>query len=436
MAFGDHTCVFGLQWGDEGKGKVVDFLMEEHGVVARYAGGANAGHTIVVGENKFALHQVPSGIIRPDVTCVLGCGMVIDPAILLSELRALADRNITATGRLWLSSRAHLVLPYHRSEDTLAEKAATGKSKLGTTARGIGPCYADKVSRRRGIRVCDLYDPDHLRAALADIVAYKNACFATLFDQREPLDAATIADEYLDFGQQLEPYVTDTTTLLHDMMDDGERVLFEGAQGFMLDLDHGTYPYVTSSNAGAGGVSSGAGVPPHAIGQIIGVLKAYSTRVGEGPFPTEQPGEVGDLIRERGHEFGTTTGRPRRCGWFDAVAARYAARTTGPTGLAILHLDTLSGIGDLKICVGYKRNSEHIRQFPASPRELAEVEPVYETVPGWNDDLTGCRSYDELPQAARDYLQALAARIGVPVTMVGVGPDRAQTIMVEEPVQS
>lgn len=429
-ASANHTCVFGLQWGDEGKGKVVDVLMEEHQVVARYAGGANAGHTIVVEGNKFALHQVPSGIIRPDVTCVLGCGMVIDPAILLSELSALEERNITAAGRLWLSTRAHLVLPYHRAEDTLAEKAATGKSKLGTTARGIGPCYADKVSRRRGIRVCDLFEPDHLRAQLADIVAYKNACFTTLFDQREPLDAAAITDEYLAFGEQLKPYVTDSTTLLHDLMDEGQRVLFEGAQGFMLDLDHGTYPYVTSSNAGAGGVSSGSGVPPQAIGQIIGVLKAYSTRVGEGPFPTEEHGEIGSLIRERGHEFGTTTGRPRRCGWFDAVAARYAARTTGPTGLAILHLDTLSSIGDLKICVGYKYGGELTRQFPASPRELSAVEPVYETIPGWDEDLTGCRSYEELPDAARGYLNAVSERVGAPVSMVGVGPDRAQTIMV------
>jgi adenylosuccinate synthase len=429
MSQAKHTCVFGLQWGDEGKGKVVDVLMEQHSVVTRYAGGANAGHTIVVGDNKFALHQVPSGIIREDVTCVLGCGMVIDPAILLSELSALADRKISATGRLWLSARAHLVLPYHRGEDSFAEQAATGSAKLGTTSRGIGPCYSDKVSRRRGIRVCDLFEPDYLRSMLTDIVAYKNACFATLFDQRELLDADRICDEYLAFAEQLAPYVTDTTTLLHDLMGDGQRVLFEGAQGFMLDLDHGTYPYVTSSSVGSGGVSSGAGVPPHAISSVIGVLKAYSTRVGEGPFPTEQRGELGDLIRERGHEYGTTTGRPRRCGWFDAVAVRYATRTTGPTGLAVLHLDTLSGIGDLKICVGYKLGGEFIRQFPPSARELEQIEPVYETMPGWDEDLTACRSYEELPEAAKAYLNAIETRVGAPVAIIGVGPDRAQTIM-------
>jgi len=426
-----HSCVVGLQWGDEGKGKVVDVLMEHHDVVVRFGGGANAGHTIVVDGTKFALHQVPSGIIRSNVTCVLTGGMVIDPAVLLTEVQALESRGISARGRLWISERAHLVMPYHRREDTLAERAAGPDQKIGTTARGIGPCYADKVGRHHGIRICDLRHPDRFRARLSAVVAHKNAYFAAVFDERTPLDPAAIADEYLVFAQQLAPYVADTTLMLHQRMAAGARVLFEGAQGSLLDVDHGTYPYVTSSNSGVGGVASGAGVPPRAIQSVVGVVKAYSTRVGAGPFPTEQPGAIGDTIRERGGEYGTTTGRPRRCGWFDAVAAQYAAMTSGPTHLAVLHLDTLSGLGPLQMCVGYRLDGELLAGFPADAADLERVECVYEELPGWDEDLGQCRRLSDLPAAARGYLDAISTRMGAPVLIVGVGPGREQTIIVE-----
>jgi adenylosuccinate synthase len=423
-----HTCVVGLQWGDEGKGKVVDVLMEHFGVVTRYGGGANAGHTVVIGTDKFALHQVPSGVVRPEVTCILGSGMVLDPAVLLAEMGALSQRGIQFAGRFWISSRAHLVMPYHRREDVLSEKALAS-AKIGTTARGIGPCYADKVGRHSGLRVCDLLAPDRFRQRVAQIVARKNTVFRTLYDERDPLDPNVITDEYLAFAQQLAPYVCDTTRLLHELMQSGRRVLFEGAQGGLLDVDHGTYPFVTSSNTGTGGVASGAGVPPHAIRSVVGVMKAYTTRVGSGPFPTEQKGGIGDTIRERGREYGTTTGRPRRCGWYDAVATRYAALTAGPTHLAVLHLDTLAGLGELAICTGYRLDGKLLRDFPADAYELDRVEPVYETLPGWDADLGRCRTLADLPATARRYLDTLSQHVGAPVLMVGVGPAREQTII-------
>ncbi|MFH1748816.1 MAG: adenylosuccinate synthase [Planctomycetota bacterium] len=432
MKLGDlgNACVVGLQWGDEGKGKVVDLLVEDFDVVVRYAGGANAGHTVVIGEEKFALHQLPSGILRPGVINIITGGTVIDPAGLLGEIESLRARKITVGDNLRLSNRAHLVFPYHRHEDALAERAMCSDSRLGTTGRGIGPCYADKVNRRWGVRICELYRPEALRERLSAIVAYKEAYFSAVYESREPLDVAAITEEYLVFAQQLKPYVCDTTVLLHELLGAGRRVLFEGAQGGLLDVDHGTYPYVTSSSTV--GFASGAGVPASTVRSVVGVLKSYTTRVGGGPFPTELMDAIGDTIRDRGGEYGTTTGRPRRCGWFDAVAANHSVRFTGPRCLAVMHLDTLSGMEELKVCVAYRRGDALLNHFPADAGILAEVEPVYETLPGWEAEIGDCRRMNDLPPNARRYLEFISDRLGVPVGLVGVGPGREQTIFAED----
>lgn len=434
MGFRDlgNTCVFGLQWGDEGKGKVVDLLVEDFDVVVRYAGGANAGHTVVVASEKFALHQLPSGVLRPNVTNVITGGTVIDPAVLLGELVSLRQRGIDIGDRLRISNRAHLVFPYHRREDALAEKAARAGDKIGTTARGIGPCYADKYARHWAIRVCDLFPAERFRERLAAVVAHKNAWLAALYESRESFDADRLADEYVAFAAELRPYVCDTTALLARMMKDGRRVLFEGAQGSLLDVDHGTYPFVTSSSSGAGGVVTGAGVPISRIRSVLGVLKAYTTRVGAGPMPTELNDAVGDTIRERGGEYGTTTGRPRRCGWFDAVAAGYAATFGGPTHLALMHLDTLSGLDELKVCVAYRAGGAQLDAFPADIHLLAEAEPVYQSLPGWSEDLGACRALADLPPAAQDYVRFISEWLATPVRMIGVGPARDQVILVPD----
>ncbi|MFN0135775.1 MAG: adenylosuccinate synthase [Phycisphaerae bacterium] len=424
-----HTCVVGLAWGDEGKGKVVDVLLEHFDVVVRYSGGANAGHTIVVDQERFALHQMPSGVLRAGAVCMITNGVVLDPAILLGEVESLRQRGVKITPEnVRVSDRVHLVFPYHRRQDVLAEQAALPGGKIGTTARGIGPCYADKVSRRFGIRLCELYEPKSFRERLAEIVAHKNAYLKALYDIRDPFDSDVIADEYLQFAEQLGPFVGDTTVELHKLVSGGKRALFEGAQGSLLDIDHGTYPYVTSSNSGVGGVTSGAGVPPTWIKSVVGVLKAYTTRVGSGPMPTELTDKIGEQIRTLGKEFGTTTGRPRRCGWFDAVAARYAAMFSGPTHLAVMHLDTLSGFEEVKLCTAYRRGKQTIDTFPADVRALENVEPIYETFEGWAENIGHCRSVDELPKQARVYLDAVGKRVGAPVTIIGVGPGREQTI--------
>ncbi len=425
-----NTCVIGLQWGDEGKGKIVDLLLEDYDVVVRYAGGANAGHTVVVGGEKFALHHLPSGILRENVTSLITCGAVIDPAILLGEIASLRERGVKVEENLRISDRAHLVFPYHRREDALAERAARVGEKIGTTARGIGPCYADKCARHWAIRVCDLHPPRRFRERLAVVVAHKNAYLAGVYEVREALDEDQMADEYLAFAQELRPFVCDTTRLLYDLRRAGKRILFEGAQGCLLDVDHGTYPFVTSSSAGGGGVCSGAGVPMSASQSVMGVVKAYTTRVGAGPFPTELKDAMGDAIRERGQEFGTTTGRPRRCGWFDTVATSYAAMFGGPTALAVLHLDTLAGLGELKVCVAYKAGAAWLDGFPADTHLLEEVEPVYETLPGFDEDLGDCRRFGDLPPPARDYVRLIGERLSVPLRMIGVGPSREQTILV------
>jgi len=427
----ENTCVVGLQWGDEGKGKVVDSLVEHFDVVVRYSGGANAGHTIVVGDQSFALHQLPSGILRPDAICMITCGSVVDPAVLLGEIESLRSRGVEIGDNLRISDRAQLVFPYHRRQDIMAEQAALPGGKLGTTARGIGPCYADKVSRRWGIRVCELYDVERLRRRLGTIIAHKNAYLAALYDIREPFDSRAITEEFLAFAEQMRPFVCDTTVELAERMAEGKRILFEGAQGSMLDIDHGTYPYVTSASTGIGGVVSGAGVPPSAVHSTVGVLKAYCTRVGEGPLPTELADSVGDSIRETGGEYGTTTGRPRRCGWFDLVAASYAATFTGPTRLALMHLDTLSGFDAIEVCVAYRRGTEKLNAFPAGTYVLDEVEPVYETMQGWKENISACRKFGDLPPAAQDYARLISDRLGAPLLMIGVGPNRDQTIFVE-----
>jgi adenylosuccinate synthase len=432
MSFKDlgNTCVIGLQWGDEGKGKVVDLLLEDFDVVVRYSGGANAGHTVVAGCQRFALHQLPSGILRERITSIITGGAVIDPAILLGEIASLRERGVKIGDNLRISDRAHLVLPYHRREDVLAERAARAAQKLGTTARGIGPCYADKYARYWAIRVCDLYPAERFRLRLAEVVAHKNAYLSSVYEAHETFEADRLADEYLAFADQLRPFVCDTTALLFKLRQAGKRILFEGAQGSLLDVDHGTYPYVTSSNAGSGGVASGAGVPLSAIQSTLGVVKAYTTRVGGGPFPTELKDALGDLIRQRGQEFGTTTGRPRRCGWFDAVGAAYAAMLTGPNCLALMHLDTLSGLSGVKVCVAYKLGGRLLDEFPAQAELLEQVEPVYETLPGWSEDIGGCRHWGELPVPARDYVRLISERLGSPVRMIGVGPGREQIVLV------
>ncbi len=427
-----NTSVIGLHWGDDGKGKVVDLLAADFDVVVRYSGGANAGHTVVIGSEKYALHLLPCGILRPGVLNVIAGGVVLDPAVLLGEIASLRPRGMTVGDNLRISDRAHLVFPYHRREDVLSEGAARSGEKLGTTARGIGPCYADKHARHWAIRVGDLYSPRRFRERLAAVVAHKNAYLSAVYGSRETFDADKLADEYLLFAEELRPLVCDTTVLLNRLLDEGRQVLFEGAQGCLLDVDHGTYPYATSSNSGGGSISGSTGVPASAIDSTIGVLKAYTTRVGAGPFPTELKDARGDALRERGHEYGTTTGRPRRCGWFDAVAASYAAMFSGPTGLAILHLDTLSGLAELKVCVAYRADGSLLGSFPADAGVLDEAEPVYETLPGWSEEIGGCRRMADFPPAARDYLKLISEHVGAPVLIVGVGPGRDQVVIADE----
>ncbi|QOJ14444.1 MAG: adenylosuccinate synthase [Planctomycetia bacterium] len=434
MSFPDfgHTCVVGLQWGDEGKGKIVDVLVPYYHVVVRYGGGANAGHTVVVSGEKFALHQLPSGILHSERLSVIANGAVVDPAVLLGEIQSLRQRGLRIGENLRISDRAHVVFPYHRREDQLSERAAGPVEKIGTTGRGIGPCYADKASRHLGIRIADILDPARLRERLSATVSYKNALFRTVYEQREQFDVEAILSEYTAFADQLRPFVCDTALLLREQMDAGKRVLFEGAQGSLLDVDHGTYPFVTSSNTGPGGVSPGAGVPPTSLRTIVGVVKAYTTRVGAGPFPTELKNSIGDTIRERGGEYGTTTGRPRRCGWFDAVAASNAALTGGPTHLAVMHLDTLSGMDELPVCVGYRRGGSIVNRLPADTYHLDGVEPVYERLPGWSESLNDCRRLADLPANTRGYVDFIARRLGAPVRILSVGPGREQTILVED----
>lgn len=428
-----NCCVVGLQWGDEGKGKIIDVLSGQFDLVVRYCGGANAGHTVVADGEKFALHLLPSGVLRPGVVSVIGNGVVVDPSVLLGEMDDLAKRGrAVPPARLRISRYAHVVMPWHKRQDALAEKAAAGTIKsIGTTGRGIGPCYADKATRTWAVRVGDLLDPARLAEQIQRAVAAKNTIFAALYGAAEPLDAAAISAEYTGYAARLRDYVDDTVHLLNTAIASNKRILFEGAQGSLLDVDLGTYPYVTSSNSTSCGVPAGAGVPARTVKHTLGVIKAYSTRVGAGPFPTEQDNATGQYIRERGREYGTTTGRPRRCGWFDAVAVRHAVAVNGVDELAVMLLDVLSGMDEIRVCVGYRSAGSPVEWFPADGVALAAVEPVYESLPGWREDISQCERYQQLPVAARRYLDRVSELVGVPVGIVSVGPDRTQTLVRE-----
>lgn len=421
-----NSCIVGLQWGDEGKGKVIDILAEHSDIVVRYNGGANAGHTVVIDGNKFALHLLPSGSIRPNIVCVITNAVVVDPDTLLKEIETLAQKGITLKGRFLISENAHVVLDYHKKEDQLREESL-GKDKIGTTIRGIGPCYADKVGRSYAVRMADLRDLKKLKARLQTIVEYKNKIFAALYNA-EPINAGEIFEKCKLYADKLLPFITDTTEFLHKSITNGKSILFEGAQGTMLDIDHGTFPYVTSSNSSALGMSIGCGVPAKMVDKFIGVVKAYTTRVGAGPFPTEQDNEIGQYIRDKGHEYGTTTGRPRRCGWFDAVAVSYAATISAIDSIALMHLDTPTGLKEINICRAYKINGKEITFFPANIAKLSQATPVYETVPGWDDALAEANDFNDLPDNAKSFILLIEEMIKVPITIIGVGPERKQTI--------
>jgi adenylosuccinate synthase len=421
-----NYCVIGLQWGDEGKGKVVDILAEKSDIVVRYNGGANAGHTVVVGDERFALHLLPSGAIRPETVCVIANAVVVDPETLLGEIEALAAKGITLTGRLLISENAHLVLDYHKKEDQLQEDSL-GKNKIGTTIRGIGPCYADKVGRGHAIRLGDLRDLAALKAKLQIITEYKNRVFTAVYNA-QPVSADAISEKCRTYAQKLLPFATDTTEFLHKSMAEGKSVLFEGAQGTLLDIDHGTFPFVTSSNASSLGMPAGSGVSAKMVDKFLGVAKAYATRVGAGPFPTELDNEIGQYIRDRGHEYGTTTGRPRRCGWFDAVAASYSVTIGSIDTVAIMHLDTLAGLKEIKLCTVYEIGGKRTSFFPANVAKLSQAKCVYETAAGWDDDLTGMTRFDDLPKNAKNYVKMIEQTIKRPVAIIGVGPKRTQTI--------
>jgi adenylosuccinate synthase len=421
-----NSCVIGLQWGDEGKGKIVDILAEHGDIVVRYSGGANAGHTVVIGDNRFALHLLPSGSVRPNTICVIANGVVVDPDTLLKEIETLAQKNITLNGRLFISENAHVVLNYHKKEDQLREESL-GKNKLGTTVRGIGPCYADKVGRSYSVRMSDLRNLEKLKDKLQTIVDYKNKIFAALYNA-EPLSADDIFEKCKSYADKLLPFTIDTTEFLHKSIANGSSILFEGAQGSLLDIDHGTFPFVTSSNSSSLGMSAGCGVPTKMVDKFLGVAKAYTTRVGAGPFPTEQDNEIGKYIREQGNEFGTTTGRPRRCGWFDAVAVSYTVTIGAIDSIALMHLDTLTGLKEIKICRAYKINGKEATFFPANTTKLSQASPIYETVPGWEEDITEVNDFHDLPLNAQNYIMLIEEMAGKPITIIGVGPKRNQTI--------
>ncbi len=422
--------MIGAQWGDEGKGKITDLLSKSADVVVRYQGGVNAGHTVVVQDQTFKLHLIPSGILYPNTECIIGSGTVIDPKVLLEELDQLEALKIS-TQNLLISETAHVTMPYHRMIDQASEERR-GNHKIGTTGRGIGPTYADK-SERIGIRVIDLMDPEGLKKKLRWTINYKNGILEKLYG-RTPLDPEVVIDEYMTYADRLRPHVIDSSLHIYNSYKQRRNILFEGAQGTLLDLDHGTYPYVTSSNPVAGGACIGAGVGPTMIDRVIGVAKAYTTRVGEGPFPTELHGELGEQLCDRGAEFGTTTGRKRRCGWFDAVIGRYAVRINGLDCLAITKLDVLDEMDEIKVCVAYEIDGQRYEDFPSNARQFARCQPIYKTLPGWNQSTADCRSLDDLPRKALDYLKYLAELMEVPIAIVSLGASRDQTIIVEDPI--
>jgi len=423
-----NLCVLGAQWGDEGKGKIVDLLTPHFSIVARYQGGHNAGHTVYVGGQKFVLHLIPSGILHEGVTCIIGNGVVVDPHALFTEMDTLASLGVDITGRLLVSDKAHLILPYHRELDVLAE-ARRGEQKIGTTSRGIGPAYEDKIGRR-GVRVGDLADQSNdgvLAGAVRENVAARNRLVAD-----SHLNWEDVLADLRQSWPRLQPLVADTSLHLHKSMRAGQRVLFEGAQGTLLDIDHGTYPFVTSSNSTAGGAATGLGVGPRSIGRVLGVAKAYTTRVGGGPLPTELHGEMGERLRETGQEYGASTGRPRRCGWFDAVAVRYAVRVNGLDALAITKLDVLDGLDQVEVCTAYRCGTEILSEMPSDLAQLAACEPVYETMPGWSEPTQGITAFANLPEQARRYIRRLEEACGVPAAIVSTGSDRQHTIVTDD----
>ncbi len=428
FALEGNTCVVGLQWGDEGKGKIVDYLTEHADVVVRYCGGANAGHTVRIGGEKYATHLLPVGIFRPAVINCIGNGVVIDPNVLLAEIDEFIGRGIAISpANLKISYKAHLVMPYHMAEDAARESSSEGGG-IGTTRRGIGPTYADKMQRTTAIRVADLVQEDRLKQKIGDIVIERNKVLKVLYDS-PPLDWRNIFEQYRDYGRRMAPFVADVGHLLLQYAREGKRIVFEGAHAALLDIDHGTFPYVTSSNCSALGLYTGAGVPPQTVQNFIGIMKAYSTRVGGGPFPTEQNNNIGDYIRQRGNEYGTTTRRPRRCGWFDAMAVRYTVDLQGITGIVLTLLDVLSGLDHIQICTGYKYRGARLDYFRADMDTLAEVEPIYETLPGWRGNITACRNFTELPAEAQQYVKRLEQLVGAPIKLVSVGAERTATLV-------
>ena len=420
--------VLGAQWGDEGKAKIVDYLTTDAAVVVRFQGGANAGHTIKVGDLEFVFHLIPAGIIHEDKTCVIGNGVVLEPAALFQEIDELQEKGISTEGRLFISERTHIVMPYHKAIEK-ANEEKIGDGAIGTTLRGIGPAYYDKINRSTGIRVMDAINSDILAAKLRSNLAEKNEILAKVYGA-ETLPEAPIIEEYVAYGERIRPYVIDTSVYLNEAIEAGKGILFEGSQGTLLDIDHGSYPYVTSSNTTAGGACTGSGIGPTRIDEVVGVVKAYTTRVGNGPFPTELHDELGDRIREIGDEYGATTGRPRRCGWLDLVIVRMATRINGLSSMAVTRLDILDQFEEIKICTHYIRNGQRVDHFPGDLNVLAECEPVYESLPGWQTDTTGARNFGDLPANAQRYLNRITELTGVPYSIVSVGPDRAETIVI------
>ncbi|MEX3618516.1 adenylosuccinate synthase [Paenibacillus glucanolyticus] len=417
------VVVVGTQWGDEGKGKITDYLAESADVVARYQGGNNAGHTILIDGKKFKLSLIPSGVFYKDKTCVIGNGMVVNPAALIEEINYIHDNGFS-TDNLVISDRAHVIMPYHMVLDAL-EEDRKGPNKIGTTRKGIGPCYMDKAARN-GIRIADLMDAEEFELKLRHMVKEKNQVITQVYGG-EGLEVEEILIQYLQYAEIIRKYVRDTSVVLNDAIDGNQKVLFEGAQGVMLDIDQGTYPFVTSSNPSAGGVCIGSGVGPSKIQQVIGVAKSYTTRVGDGPFPTELDNEIGHYIREKGHEYGTVTGRARRVGWFDSVVVRHARRVSGITGLSLNSLDVLSGLETVKICIAYKFRGEEITHYPASLKMLAECEAIYEELPGWSEDITGAKTLEDLPENTRRYVERVSELTGIPISIFSVGRNREQT---------
>ena len=422
------AMVLGTQWGDEGKGKIVDYLAQKADVVIRSQGGNNAGHTVVADGQSFALRLLPSGILFSEKTCIIGNGVVVNPEVLLEEIDGMVKKGVTIS-KLEVSTRAHVIMPYHIRIDEEDEKLR-GDDKIGTTKNGIGPCYADKINRV-GIRIGDLMDRDVFYQKLKTNLELKNRLFATYYNC-EGFDFEEIFTKYTVLAERIRPYVKDTEYSANQYIKEGKKVLFEGAQATMLDLDHGTYPFVTSSNPTAGGACVGSGVGPRMMSNIIGVVKAYTTRVGAGPFPAEQSNKIGEYLRETGHEFGTVTGRSRRCGWFDSVVVRYASMLNSLDYLAITRLDILDGLDTINICKGYMYKGIELKEYPESLNILQDVEPVYEELPGWKTDISGCKSYDELPENARYYVERISQLVGVPLGIVSVGPDRSQTIVLHD----